>query len=113
MRKEDEFLEGLFEDLYGEDTFEGALDAFNEELETEKEDASEGKDAVFEGDDEEFDGWLKTHKGDDTLLCWLWNADCGASGPEGFCREVRDRFGEVTLKTVRLYAKNLKSELEG
>ena len=109
MRKEDEFLEGLFEDLYGEDTFEGALDAFNEELKTE----SEGEDAVFEGDDEGFDGWLKTHKGDDTLLCWLFDADCGASGPDGFCREVRDRFGEVTLKTVRLYAKNLKSELEG
>ena len=113
MRKEDEFLEGLFEDLYGEDTFDGALDAFNEELETEKEDASEGEDAVFEGDDEGFDGWLKTHKGDDTLLCWLFDADCGASGPDGFCREVRDRFGEVTLETVRLHAKDLKTELEG
>ena len=103
MRKEDRFLEELFTELYGEDTFEGALDEFNSEFEGEEE---------FEGYDEEFDGWLKTHKGDDTLLCWLWDVDCGPSGPEGFCDEVRSRFGEVTLKTVRLHAEDLKSDLE-
>ena len=106
-------FEALFCDTYDTDDFETAVSEFNSELDGDSDDASEGEDAVFEGDDEGFDGWLKTHKGDDTLLCWLWDADCGASGPDGFCREVRDRFGEVTLKTVRLYAKNLKSELEG
>ena len=110
-------FEALFCDTYDTDDFETAVSEFHSELEgesdDENDDASEGEDAVFEGDDNEFDGWLKTHKGDDTLLCWLFDADCGASGPDGFCHEVRDRFGEVTLKTVGLYAKDLKSELEG
>lgn len=73
---------------------------------------SEGEEAVFDGDDEGFDGWLKTHKGQDELLCWLWDADCGPSGPDGFCREVRDRFGEVSLKTVRFHADDLRFQLD-
>lgn len=110
MRKEDRFLEEFFAEVYGEDTFEGALEVFNSELEESKREVEE---AVFEGDDEEFDGWLKTNKGEDDLLCWLWDVDCGPSGPDGFCDEVRSRFGEVTLKTVRLHAEDLKSDLEG
>ena len=95
--------EELFCETYDTDDFETALSEFESELD----------ECTFDGDDYEFDGWLKTHKGDDALLCWLWDADCGPSGPDGFCSEVRDRFGEVTLETVRLHAKTTKSDLEG
>ena len=104
----------MFCETYDTDDFETAVSEFNSELEGDSDDGdSDDEQAVFDGDDYEFDGWLKTHKGDDALLCWLWDADCGPSGPDGFCSEVRDRFGEVTLEAVRLHAKDLKSDLEG
>ena len=108
--------EELFCETYDTDDFETALSEFNSELEectSDSDGESDDEQAVFDGDDYEFDGWLKTHKGDDALLCWLWDADCGPSGPDGFCSEVRDRFGEVTLGAVRLHAQDLKSDLEG
>lgn len=105
-------LEELFCDTYDTDDFETAVSVFNNELNGESESESEGEEAVFDGDDEGFDGWLKTHKGQDDLLCWLWDVDCGPSGPDGFCREVRDRFGEVSLKTVRFHADDLRFLLD-
>ena len=116
--------EELFCETYDTDDFETALSEFNSELDectcdsesdsdSESDDESEHEQAVFDGDDDEFDGWLKTHKGDDALLCWLWDADCGPSGPDGFCSEIREGFGQVTLEAVRLHAQDLKSDLEG
>ena len=100
MRKEDKFLEELFCETYGTETFEEAVEEFEEEEE-------------FKGTDGEFDSWLKSKKGDDELLCWLWDYDCGASGPDGFCDEVRERFGKVTLKTVKLHAEDTRVHLTG
>ena len=97
MRKEDKFLEELFCETYGTETFEEAVEEFEDE--------------EFEGTDGEFDTWLESKKGTDELLCWLWSADCGASGPDGFCEEVRKRFGKVTLKTVKLHADHTRSVL--
>lgn len=115
------FEEELFCQTYGVDTFEEAVAVFNEELkEAQGEQQAQGtpvafqeeEDGVFEGDDDGFDEWLKTHKGQDDLLCWLWEVDCGPSGPEGFCEEVRLRFGEVSLKTVRFHADDLRFHLD-
>ena len=99
MRKSDLFLEELFCNTYGTETFEEAVQAFEDE--------------EFEEADDEFDAWLENKKGTDELLCWLWEADCGASGPDGFCEEVRERFGKVTLETVRLHASDTRSVLRG
>ena len=103
-------FEALFCETYDTDDFETAVSEFNSELD---ECTCDGDDDEFDGYDDEFDDWLKTHKGDDALLCWLWDVDCGPSGPDGFCREVWECFGKVTFETVRLHAQDLKSDLEG